>query len=269
MSTITLTGVGKSCQTGKWLAGTNKWSDVRENHGGGTYYNKDPETADLYVQDQALLTTIKRFGILFNTDDVVALGDIEISSVSLRLYCKSSSSNVGTVIYSAPWTFAITGTYDDYCRTIGAYRVLATKPFDHIVHSLTTSQGYNTFVLGTSYVSSQEYTNMVSYGVGEYEHDYLDVDPSTSTIYELEFSINEMVTSGSLVAGALYMITDNSGADFTTAGAANNDVGTVWTYTSGSVTWGTGELYKNPPQLIITYTSFTPTATSIKTTFII
>jgi len=271
---ITLTGVGKSCQTGKYslpLIGGGRWDYVRNNFGGVSFYSKDPTTADLYVQSYAVSTTIKRFGVLFNTNAVHALGDIIITSISLRLYSNSASSNVGTTIYAAPYTFAGVDTYQDYIRIVGAKSVLAYPPFEKITHSLTTASGYNTFSLGTVYTQSEQYSNMVSYGVGEYEHDYLDVEPGTSVYYELEFAINEMVTSGALIVGAFYMITDNSGgADFTTAGAPDNNVGTTWTYVSGGYTWGTGELYKNPPQLIINYTTTpAPTATDTKTTFII
>ena len=50
-------------------------------------------------------------------------------------------------------------------------------------------------------------------------------------------------SSGSLVVGVEYLITNNSGgADFTGVGAANNNVGTVFTATGATPTWGTGSV---------------------------
>lgn len=271
---ITLTGVDKNCQTGAntlAIIGGGQWDYTRHKSGDLLYYNKDKPECTIYVADPAAYTRIRRIGILFNNSAVTALGDITITAISLRLYCNSLSSLVGTTIYSAPYTYAGTGNSNDYSRAVGAkYTNLSPKPFDKVGHSTSTVQGYNTFSLGTAYVQSQQYSNMVSYGVGEYEHDYLDVMPLTATIYELEFAINRQVNSGLLVSGALYMITDNSGgANFISAGAANNNVGTIWTYISGIVVWGSGELYKNPPQLIINYTTTpAPSATATKTTFI-
>ena len=51
-----------------------------------------------------------------------------------------------------------------------------------------------------------------------------------------------ILTSGSLIIDNDYLIIANSGSTFTTAGAANNNVGTEFTATGTSVTWGTGKL---------------------------
>ncbi len=51
---------------------------------------------------------------------------------------------------------------------------------------------------------------------------------------------NKTLTSGELTIGKWYKITDNDGSpDFTTVGAANNDVNTLFAATATTPTWGT------------------------------
>lgn len=51
------------------------------------------------------------------------------------------------------------------------------------------------------------------------------------------------INSGSLVVGRKYRIADNTGLDVTNVGAANNNVGTIFTATGAAPTaWGTGSL---------------------------
>lgn len=50
------------------------------------------------------------------------------------------------------------------------------------------------------------------------------------------------LTSGSLIAGGRYEIVDNTGLTATTAGAADNNVGTQFIANGGAVTWGSGSI---------------------------
>lgn len=67
-----------------------------------------------------------------------------------------------------------------------------------------------------------------------------------------------VLSAGTPVLGTEYSITANAGADFTTSGAADSDVGTIFIANGVAPTWGTGEIqsvpwnfaeidYKDPP----------------------
>ncbi|MCP4665180.1 MAG: hypothetical protein GY849_02345 [Deltaproteobacteria bacterium] len=73
-------------------------------------------------------------------------------------------------------------------------------------------------------------------------------DVSMDLIQDASLQIQyESVTSGNLVVGNWYEITDISGsADFTTVGASANTVGLIFEATAGIIVWGTGSLNTSP-----------------------
>lgn len=75
-----------------------------------------------------------------------------------------------------------------------------------------------------------------------------------NTVWEQAVTVTSANAGTYLISGAWYQIHDNSGgADFTSSGAANNNVGTKFIYNGTPPTWGTGSLYNNGTGDFINY----------------
>jgi hypothetical protein len=111
---------------------------------------------------------------------------------------------------------------------------------------------YNTLISDFETLVGFRQTNDISLSASLQTSDsglYTDALPGISL--ELIESIienqSEVSTSGSIVVGNWYQISDNSGgADFTTTGSSDNNIGTLFKATSTNLTWGTGSLTTQP-----------------------
>lgn len=72
-----------------------------------------------------------------------------------------------------------------------------------------------------------------------------NIDAGGMTPRTLFDGLSTQITTGTPTSGATYVIIDNAGgADFTPAGAANNNLETYFTANGSGVTWGAGKLQK-------------------------
>lgn len=137
------------------------------------------------------IKVIRRVGLLFDISYITSLGTVTIDSAFLSIYNTGSSTSVGLAIYNAPHSFYISDSYGDYTRATGCG--LGGECFDLLQYSLSTSSGYNIYRVDQLPISESSWGgDYVSFGIGEYEHDYLDVKPSINTSYEVDIDVDNV-----------------------------------------------------------------------------
>jgi len=152
----------------------------------GINYSVDPASQSIKTGINALFVyDIERIGLLF---DYSSLPDgVTVDSVFLKLYNTGSYSLVGIAIYSANYLLNVNES--DYIKTIGGYQY--NPAFNLITHTTETGAGYNIIKVNSlpPYLGPGGGGKTASYGLGEYEHDYLGIPPSYTSSYEIEFDI--------------------------------------------------------------------------------
>lgn len=162
---------------------------------------------------------------------------------------KTQLSAVGPITGGAVGSIVVQEAIPSDTPSSGTIRVVNDSGFD--VYLPYTSWATSTFTLTSTYDFSGSDEND---GVANGNNVYLS--------YIDELAQGSVVSSTALVSGVEYEILTVSGADYTTVGAADNNIGTRFTAT-GTSAGGTGTVYE-----VFTSASFTVVYSSSRSLFI-
>jgi hypothetical protein len=181
-SPLIITGVSSSM----WIQNYGlSWNTIREDYKGINYSISPSAQSVRASYNVILINTIERIGLIF---DYSSLPDgVTIDSVFLKLYNNDAYSLVGLAIYSANYLLNLTTS--DYIAMIGGHQY--NPAFNLITHTTETDAGYNIIKVNTlpPYVGPGGGGKTACYGLGEYEHDYLNVLPPYTSDYSIEIAI--------------------------------------------------------------------------------
>lgn len=180
---LTVTGTDRHCHAKK--SGTS-WNNTRGAFVAGTY-NLNPLDEFAGSKNIATVYTVNRLGLVF---DISALPEsVVIDSVFLQVYNKGGVESFGLAIYRAPYLKVLVNSTADYRFIHGAGTYPDGIPFDILTNSQSLLAGYNTFKVNDLPGSDWYGAGFVSYGIGGWDHDYLNAAPSlfqNSTV-EIDF----------------------------------------------------------------------------------
>jgi hypothetical protein len=183
-SPLIITGVASSIWVQNY--GLN-YGTIREDYQ-AINYSVSPSSQSVRTSINAIFVyTIERIGLTF---DYSALPDgVIVDSVFLKVYNTGDYSLVGLAIYSANYLLNLTNS--DYIKTIGGYQY--NPAFNLITHTTETGAGYNIIKVNSlpPYLGPGGGGETASYGIGEYEHDYMATPPPYTSNYNIELNITD------------------------------------------------------------------------------
>jgi len=179
---LTITGVYKS----SFSANSGfSWDDTRSDYYGNSYTQNPTVQSIEASQNLVLIKRIARIGLIFDISSLPV--GVTVDSVFLQLYNTGAFTTVGTAIYTGRYLVCGSSSTADYSASCGGgvYKPL----FDLLSYQTNSSAGYNTFRVDALPKSDIYGDDYVGYGVGEYEHDYIDLRPAVGESFEVEYDI--------------------------------------------------------------------------------
>ena len=169
------------------------WPNARDSWTADNYDLESTSVEDIGAKNTLTLYTVYRAGIVF---DISALPSIAtIDSVFIKLFNEGGAqTSWGVAIYRAPYLKALVNSTSDYRFCHGVGEPGQGVPFDILTNSTSLVAGTNTFKVNDLPENDWYGGSYVSYGVGNWDDDYLNNAPSLFENNTSTFAFNTTAT---------------------------------------------------------------------------